>query len=101
MATMEMTVVDNAEKSRFEARTPQGQAAGWVEYTRTPDSVTLDHTEVDSSIEGKGVGSTVVKGTLAALREEGVAVVNDCPFIERFMRRHEGEYDWVVRRAEP
>lgn len=101
MATMDLTVVDNADKSRFEARTAQGQAAGWVEYTRTSGSVTLDHTEVDSMIEGKGIGSTVVAGTLAALRDEGIEVVNDCPFIERFIRRHDGEYDWVVRRAEP
>lgn len=100
MEGMELTVVDNAEKSRFEARTPQGGAAGWVEYTRTTDSVTLDHTEVDADFEGQGVASTVVKQTLRMLLDEGVTVVNDCPFIERYMARHTGEYDDVVRQAE-
>ncbi|MGA7689626.1 MAG: GNAT family N-acetyltransferase [Jiangellales bacterium] len=98
---MDLTVVDDTEKSRFEARTADGALAGWVEYTRTAESVTLDHTEVDGAYGGQGVGSTLVKQTLAIVLDEGVAVVNDCPFIERYMRRHEGEYDAVVRKAGP
>jgi predicted GNAT family acetyltransferase len=101
MLGMHLTVVDNPELSRFEARTPEGVAAGWVEYTRTAEAITLDHTEVDGSIEGKGIGSRLVKGTLAALRDEEAEVVNHCPFIERYLRRHEDDYHWVVRVSGP
>jgi len=101
MGRMELTVVDNREMSRFEARTDDGAVAGRVDYVRTDQSVTLDHTEVDDAYKGKGVGSTLVKQTLSTLLAEGVRVVNDCPFIERYLRRHEGEYDSVVRKALP
>ena len=101
MGEMDLTVVDDIAKSRFEARTGDGALAGWVDYTRAPESVTLDHTEVDGAYEGQGVGSRLVKQTMAIVLAEGVEVVNDCPFIERYMRRHEGEYDAVVRKAGP
>jgi predicted GNAT family acetyltransferase len=101
MGEMDLTVVDDPEKSRFEARTGDGALAGWVDYTRAAEFVTLDHTEVDGACEGQGVGSRLVKQTLAIVLAEGVEVVNDCPFIERYMRRHEGEYDTVVRKAGP
>jgi uncharacterized protein len=98
---MDVTVVDNPEMSRFEARTSDGAVAGRVEYTRTDQQVMLDHTEVEDDYEGEGVGSTLVQKTLRTLLDEGVTVVNDCPFIERYLRRHEGEYDSVVRQAQP
>lgn len=101
IADMDLTVVDNPEHSRFEARTTDGAVAGVVEYSREAGSVTLDHTEVEDGYEGKGVGSRLVSGTLATLQDEGVSVANDCPFIERYIRRHPGEYDWVERVAEP
>jgi len=98
---MDLTVVDNPERSRFEARTTDGAVAGVVEYSRDADAVTLDHTEVEDGYEGKGVGSRLVSGTLATLLDQGVSVVNDCPFIERYIRRHPGDYDWVERIADP
>jgi predicted GNAT family acetyltransferase len=98
---MDLTVVDHPERSRFEARTTDGAVAGVVEYSREAGSLTLVHTEVEDGYEGKGVGSRLVSGTLAAVRHEGVSVVNDCPFIERYMRRHPGEYDWLERIASP
>ncbi len=101
IAVMDLTVVDNPDRNRFEARTVDGAVAGIVEYTREAGSVTLDHTEVEDGYEGKGVGSRLVSGTLATLLDEGVPVANHCPFIERYMGRHPGEYDWVERIAEP
>lgn len=98
---MHLSVADNPEKSRFEARTDDGRVAGVVEYTRGAGSVSLDHTEVDKSFHGKGVGSRLVRGTIQALLDEGVHVVNHCPFIERFLSRHEGEFDSVERVSGP
>ena len=102
---MELSVVDNPDRSRFEARTEDGAVAGVVEYTRSDGAVSLDHTEVDEAFGGMGVGSRLAGGAFRALRAEGVHVVNDCPFLERYMRRREqenaGEYDWVERVAGP
>ncbi len=96
IGSMNLTVVDNTDESRFEARTDDDSVAGWVDYRRRPDSVTLVHTEVDGSYHGSGVGSRLVSATLATVTEEGVSVINECPFITRFLQRHPGEYDSVV-----
>ena len=96
IGSMNLTVVDNTDSSRFEARTDDDAVAGWVDYRRRPDSLTLVHTEVDGSYHGEGVGSRLVSATLSAASDEGVTVINECPFITRFMQRHPGEYSFVV-----
>ena len=92
---MELTVVDNRDGSQFEARTEDGTVAGYVEYRRHEDRVTLVHTEVNDGFQGKGVGSRLARGTFAALQSETIRVRNACPFLQRFIDRHPGEYDWV------
>jgi len=94
-------VVDNPDMRRFEARAEDAAVAGFVRYGRRPQSVILLHTEVDEAFHGQGVGSRLVRGTLDQLLAEGVTVVNECPFIERFIQRHSGEYESVVRAAAP
>lgn len=91
-----MDVVDNSDQSRFEARS-DGDVVGFVQYRRAPDTVVLLHTEVSDTVAGQGVGSRLVRGTLDALLAEGITVVDQCPFIGRFLDRHPGEYDTVVR----
>lgn len=91
-----MDVVDNTDRSRFEARS-DGDVVGFVQYRRTPEAVVLLHTEVSDAVAGQGVGSRLVRGTLATLLAEGLTVVDECPFIGRFLDRHPGEYDQVVR----
>jgi predicted GNAT family acetyltransferase len=93
---MHLTVVDNTDEDRFEARTDEGEVAGWVDYRRRPDSVTLVHTEVDEAFHGKRIGSRLVSGTLSQLAAEGVTVINQCPFITRYLTRHPGDHEAVV-----
>jgi len=92
---MELTVVDNPEAGRFEARTPDGHVAGFVGYRHDGELLALEHTEVDKAYAGQGVGSVLVGGMLDLLLERGEAAVNECPFIARFMSRTPGKYDWV------
>jgi molybdenum cofactor cytidylyltransferase len=93
---MDLTVVDNPSKSRFEARTPDGQVAGFVDYTRDDDTIVLVHTQVVGDFEGQGVGSTLARGVFGLLHNGELTVVNACPFLRRFIHRHADEYDWVV-----
>jgi uncharacterized protein len=93
---MDLTVVDNTDQQRFEARTDAGKVAGWVEYSRSADSVALVHTEVLEEYHGQGIGSRLVSGTIDQVSGQGVTVVNQCPFISRYIARHPGDYDFVV-----
>jgi predicted GNAT family acetyltransferase len=50
---------------------------------------------VDDAYEGKGVGSSLVRGTLDQLREDHLTVVATCPFVKRWFERHEDYQDLI------
>ena len=88
MATL---VKDNPELNRYEVF-EDGELAGFSEYTRSATSLVLQHTEVDDRFEGRGIGSALARGVLAAARDDGLAVLPYCPFIAGYIRSHPDEY---------
>ena len=95
-AGMEITVVDNPELHRFEALLPTGEVAGFAAYRRSDERLVLTHTEVFDRYEGQGVGSTLAEGLLDLVRDSGVALKVLCPFITKYIERHQ-EYADLVR----
>ncbi len=83
---MELSISDNKEKNRFET-TIDGKT-GFIEYKRKTDVIHLTHTEVPKAIEGKGVGSALVKHALEASKHEGKKVVSHCSFVNGYLERH-------------
>jgi len=79
-------VSDNRAQSRFEL-TVDGHVA-FLEYERTPDALTLVHTEVPAEIRGRHLGDRLVEAALAIGRSEGRRVVVICPFARAYLRRH-------------
>ncbi len=90
------TVRDNAAARRFELEA--GDAVAFIDYQRNGGQVELIHTEVPSVLEGKGVGSALVRGTLDLLRAEGATVLPTCSFVARYIERHPDYGDMVVGR---
>ncbi len=83
----DLTVVDAAERSRFEARCA-GEPAGFAQYVRTDTLVVYPHTEVDPAYEGRGVGAALARTALDDARARGLKVVPICPFIRGYLERH-------------
>ena len=86
-------VKDNPGTRRFEMAS--GDAVAFVEYTRAGDRIVLTHTEVPQALSGRGVGSKLVRGTLEAVRTEGLKVVPRCEFVAAHVERHP-EYRQVL-----
>lgn len=91
-----ITVVDNLDLERFEARLADGAVVGSAYYEREPGVVIFTHTEVDPSMEGKGVGSQLAVGALSQVREAGDKIVPLCPFIRAYVNRHPEWQDLVL-----
>lgn len=83
---MDISISDNKEKSRFEA-TIAGKTA-FIDYTRKEDVLHFTHTEVPKSLEGKGIGSALVKQALQAAKNEDKKVISYCSFINGYIERH-------------
>ncbi|MEM7185063.1 MAG: GNAT family N-acetyltransferase [Bacteroidota bacterium] len=81
-----IAISENPDKKRFEALV-EGKTA-FVDYIRAKDAVYLTHTEVPTGLEGRGVGSNLVKGVLELLEEEGVRIAPLCPFVAAYIKRH-------------
>jgi predicted GNAT family acetyltransferase len=91
---MDGAVHDNAAFKRFELEA-DGHTAH-LYYRLEPGVITLVHTEVPPALGGRGVGSTLVRGALDAIRAKGLKVVAKCPFVAAYMGRHPEFNDLVA-----
>jgi uncharacterized protein len=101
-------VVEVPEKSRFEARSSAdedgpgsaggigAQVLGFAEYHRDGRTVVFTHTVVRPENEGQGVGSTLVRGALDAVRARGDDVLALCPFVKAWVDRHPDYQDLLA-----
>lgn len=80
------TVRDNAERHRFELEVDGGTA--FATYRRADGVLTVMHTEVPHALNGRGIGSTLVRGLLDIARAEGLKVRPLCSFVAAYMDRH-------------
>jgi predicted GNAT family acetyltransferase len=85
---MPVTVTDNTEKQRFEARLDTGELAGVLTYTRGDRVAVYPHTKVDQRFEGRGIGGLLVEAALDDARGRGLKVDPVCPFIATFIDRN-------------
>jgi len=79
-------VSDNAAQRRFELQV-DGHVA-YLEYERTPNALTLIHTEVPVEIRGRHLADRLVEAALAIGRSEGRRIIVVCPFVRAYLRRH-------------
>jgi predicted GNAT family acetyltransferase len=87
MTQAPVEIVDVAEQSRYEARL-DGDVVGFAAYQKTGQLVVFTHTEVDDAMEGRGIGSALVRGALDDVRRQALPVLPVCPFVQSWMTRH-------------
>ena len=94
---MNATVVDVPERGRFEIRVDD-KVVGLASYHVDNGTMTLPHTEVDPSMGGRGLGTTLVAAVLAAARERNLHVLPYCSFVRRYIQQHPELVDLVAER---
>ncbi len=65
-------------------------------YQLYGDEIVFTHTVVPPAIEGRGVGSRLIRVALDSARDRGLKVVPQCPFVADFIRKHPGYRDLVA-----
>jgi uncharacterized protein len=91
-----LEVINNKELNRYEARVQDELAV--LEYHASSNVIILNHTEVPQQLEGRGVGSFLIKHVLDDARENQFSVVPMCPFVAAYIRRHQEYRDLVPER---
>lgn len=76
----------NSDLNRFELKI-DGHVA-YSEYHRCNGVLTITHTKVPKELEGRGIGSRLVRGELIFAREQGLKVIPNCPFVKTYIEKH-------------
>lgn len=79
-------VVNNPAKGRYELAVEGHIAASY--YDISGNVITFTHTEVPKELEGRGIGSRLIKGALDQVRAQNLKVVPLCPFVKAYIGKH-------------
>lgn len=89
---VEITHSEDGAKGRYEARIEGRDGVAELTYSRlSDDRIIADHTGVDDSLRGLGVGQALVERLVSDARAEGFRIVPQCSFVKAQLRRHP---DW-------
>ncbi len=83
------TVIHNTAQKRFEVTIDAHTAV--LDYYINAETITFAYTGVPSVLEGRGIGSELVKSGLAYARENKLQVSSQCWFVDKYMQRHPNE----------
>ena len=90
----EQDIRHDEARRRFELETGEGTAI--LTYEREAGIATFTHTIVPEAMEGRGIGSRLVRTGLDWARAEGLKVVPRCPFVAAWIERHPDYRDLVA-----
>ena len=80
-------LIDNVALHQYEFRI--GDLIPRIEYINTKNGeIYLTHTEVPSALEGKGVGSSLVRLALEDIERQQLRLVPLCPFVAGYVQKH-------------
>jgi predicted GNAT family acetyltransferase len=82
-------VIHNIDKHRFEVNIDSDTAE--LNYQLNENSIIFTHTGVPSALEGRGIGSVLVKTGLQYAKENNLKVRSLCWFVDKYRQRHPNE----------
>lgn len=92
---MEVNLTDNAAANQYEVHIDNQKAR--IEYIKAQGNIYLTHTEVPVSLEGRGIGSAMVKSALKDVQAQGLTLVPLCPFVALYIKNHPEWRELVLR----
>ena len=86
MQTSGLHVIHNAEKKRFEIQVDSYTAV--LAYLLNGNIIVFTHTGVPPELEGRGIGSLLVKTGMQYAKEHNLKVTSLCWFVSGYIERH-------------
>ncbi|WP_432747124.1 N-acetyltransferase [Streptomyces sp. JH002] len=74
--------------SRYEILV-DGRRAGLTAYCDQGTRRVFFHTEIDEAFAGQGLGLQLVRQALTDVRASGMRIVPVCPYVAKFLKRHD------------
>jgi len=90
-----MSEVRNDTQRQSYVLEAEGHTA-FAAYRVEGDDIVFYHTVVPPELEGRGIGSALVKGALEDVRKRGLKVVPACEFVKAWIERHPEAQDLLA-----
>ncbi|MBC2845259.1 GNAT family N-acetyltransferase [Winogradskyella flava] len=91
---MEIQQTDSDKKGEFYYEV-DGKKLGLMTYSHAgSDKIIIDHTEVDASLKGQGIGYKLVEASVAYARANNLKIMPLCPFANAVFKK-KSEYNDV------
>jgi predicted GNAT family acetyltransferase len=90
-----MTRIRNNEAERRYELEADG-AIAFAAYRMDGQDIVFEHTIVPEALEGRGIGSALVKAALEDVRARGLKVIPDCSFVRAWIERHPEAQDLLA-----
>ncbi|HZW63848.1 MAG TPA: GNAT family N-acetyltransferase [Flavobacteriaceae bacterium] len=87
---------DNGKNGKFFIEIDGNQVAEMTYNYAGTDKIIIDHTEVNESLKGQGIGYKLVEASVAFLRDKNLKVVPLCPFANAVFKKKAKEYSDVM-----
>ncbi|MFF2373721.1 GNAT family N-acetyltransferase [Streptomyces xiamenensis] len=82
-------VVERVDAEDRYAILVDGRRAGFTAYRDLDAQRVFYHTEIDGAFAGQGLGPQLVQQALADVRASGMRIVPVCPYVAKFLKRHD------------
>ncbi len=83
-----MAEISDVPEERRYVLTVDGRRVGRLDYVLEADMFVATHVVVEPAYEGRGLGTALVRHVLDEVRETGLALRPQCPFVVYFLREH-------------
>ncbi len=80
---MEINREESEGKGKFFIEESGKQIALMTYKKAGADKIVIDHTEVDESLQGEGIGNDLVEAGVKFARENNLKIVATCPFAKK------------------
>jgi hypothetical protein len=90
---MEIKQNDDQNRGRFFVNVDGADLASMTYSKAGPGKIIIDHTEVDESLRGQGVGYQLVEAAVAYARQNKLQIMPLCPFAAAVFKKRSDYQD--------
>lgn len=93
---MEVKHQKEENNGRFYIEIDGEQKAEMTYIFKNEHIIDINHTEVDDSLKGEGVGYKLIDAVVAFMRENNLKAVASCPYVEHVFKKKQDDYKDVI-----
>lgn len=94
---MEIQHSDNGKEGSFYIEIDGQKNAEMTYYYKDESTIDIDHTEVNESLQGKGIGYELIEEAVRFMRNKNLKAVTSCSYAKAIFEKKPAEYQDVIK----